>query len=190
MVNCRIKITRNRACARSREDSAKWPSPCVPNRSRRRRPSISGTAPRPASCGCSAAMPAPTSISRPGRSARPAPRARSACSRLAARASSTPTSSIIALPRPASGGPARRLLPQALPALRLEGDEAKALDVRSGARGGADRRRRRARGPRPRGWRGGRRFRRLLLVRSTLGGREEVEDHTRREGGLLGEQAV
>ena len=44
------------------------------NQNRRRRPSISGTARRPANCACSAATPAPTSISRRARSARPAPR--------------------------------------------------------------------------------------------------------------------
>ena len=44
--------------------------------------SISGTAPRPASCACSAATPAARCISRRARSARPAPRARSASSRV------------------------------------------------------------------------------------------------------------
>ena len=73
-----------------------WPSRSARDRNRRRKPSISGMARRPANCACSAATPAPTSISRRARSARPAPRARSACSRPAARPRSTATSSITA----------------------------------------------------------------------------------------------
>jgi len=61
------------------------------DRNRRRKPSISGTARKRANCACSAATPARMSISHHARSARPAPRARSASSRRAARVSSTAT---------------------------------------------------------------------------------------------------
>ena len=60
---------------------------------------------REANCACSAAMPAPMSTSRRVRSVPNAPRARSACSRRAARASSTATSSTIVRRRPASRRP-------------------------------------------------------------------------------------